>query len=84
MCSYQKSWGLKSPIGIFDQVCDRMQIKDKSKALVIGDSLTSDIRGGNNAGMDTCWYNPGRKEVTEDVRISFEISDLRELLVDKE
>ena len=27
---------------------------------MIGDSLTSDMRGGENAGIDTCWYNPGR------------------------
>lgn len=30
----------------------------KEQALVIGDSLTSDIKGGNLAGIDTCWYNP--------------------------
>ena len=26
--------------------------------LIIGDSLSSDIRGGNHAGIDTCWLNP--------------------------
>ena len=32
---------------------------DRSKAMIVGDSLTSDIRGGNNAGIKTCWVNPG-------------------------
>ena len=30
----------------------------KEKTLMIGDSLTADIQGGNNAGIDTIWYNP--------------------------
>ena len=30
--------------------------------MVIGDSLTSDIQGGVNAGIDTCWFNPQGKE----------------------
>ena len=31
---------------------------DKNDALMIGDSLSADIQGGNNAGIDTIWYNP--------------------------
>lgn len=34
----------------------------KDEVLIIGDSLTSDIKGGNNAGIKTCWYNPGAEE----------------------
>ena len=34
---------------------------DKSKAVMIGDSLSSDIRGGINAGITTIWYNPHLK-----------------------
>ena len=48
--------------------------------LIIGDSLTSDIRGGNNAGIPVCWYNPAGKKKTPDVRIDYEIKDLREVL----
>ena len=36
---------------------------DKKKAVVIGDSLTSDIKGGKNAGVLTCWFNVGGKPV---------------------
>lgn len=36
--------------------------KDKSKVLVIGDSLNSDIAGAVNYGLDSCWINMGQKE----------------------
>ena len=57
------------------------QIPDfkKEETIIIGDSLTSDIRGGNNAGITTCWFNPHRKESMADVRIDYEISDLSEI-----
>lgn len=41
----------------FDKVAERIPGFQPEAALVIGDSLTSDILGGNNAGIDTCWYN---------------------------
>jgi FMN phosphatase YigB (HAD superfamily) len=41
--------------------------------VIVGDSLTSDIRGGKNAGILTCWYNPdhlpNKIEVTPDCTI---------------
>lgn len=49
-------------------------------ALLIGDSLTTDIRGANNAGLPCCWFNPHRRPAPEDLRIDHEIHDLRELL----
>ena len=42
----------------FEKVIAEAGISDLSQALIIGDSLTSDIQGGYNAGIDTCWYNP--------------------------
>ncbi len=41
----------------YDYVLNNTEEKDKSKILVIGDSMTSDIKGGINFGVDTCWYN---------------------------
>lgn len=43
----------------FDKVCDALAITDRRRAVVVGDSLRDDIRGGLNAGIDTVWYNPG-------------------------
>lgn len=48
--------------------------------LVIGDSLATDIQGANNAGLPCCWFNPGQKPRPEDLRIDYEITDLRQLL----
>ena len=52
----------------------------KSSTLIIGDSLTSDVQGGINAGIDTCWYNPNGVKNNTQIVPSYEISDLRQLL----
>jgi len=53
----------------------------KSDVLIIGDSLTSDIQGGVEYGLDTCWYNPGSEPRPDDLgQITYEIRHLRELL----
>ena len=43
---------------------------DKQSALIIGDSLTADIKGGINFGIDTCWYNPKNKPAPCDMEIT--------------
>lgn len=42
----------------FDEVCRKLGIEDRSLAVVVGDSLSSDILGGNQAEIDTIWFNP--------------------------
>ncbi len=64
----------------FDRVFEKLGNPPRGRAVVIGDSLSSDILGGINAGVDTCWYNPSGKENTSDVRPTYEIKSLRELL----
>lgn len=51
----------------------------KEETLMVGDSLTADIRGGINAGIDTCWYNPAGAPKPADMEITYEIRDLRML-----
>ena len=64
----------------FDYAMKEAEESDKSKILVIGDSLNSDIRGGIQSGMDTCWYNP-KGLVNETVHEpKYEIKALEELL----
>lgn len=41
----------------YDYVIEHIEEKDKSKMLIIGDSQSSDILGGINSGIDTCWFN---------------------------
>lgn len=54
------------------------------EALIIGDSLTSDIKGGLNAGIDTCWYDGEKKgeehEQKYGIRAEYRITDLSEIL----
>lgn len=48
----------------FDTVCRELDLTDRSGAVVVGDSLSADIVGGNRAGIDTIWYNPRRAPLT--------------------
>lgn len=66
--------------GIFDYTFSKLQITDKSKVLIVGDSLTSDIQGGINYGIDTCWFNPDGKENHLGIKPTYEIRELSELL----
>ncbi len=48
----------------FDYVLGNIPEKDKSKVIIVGDSMSSDILGGINAGIDTCFFNPSLREET--------------------
>jgi 2-haloacid dehalogenase len=43
--------------GIFENACELMGFRDKARMIMIGDSLASDIQGGINFGIDSCWLN---------------------------
>ena len=64
----------------FDLVAAAIPGFDPKEALVIGDSLSSDIRGGINAGLDTCWFNPKGKEGRDDIRPDYEVRSLSEFV----
>ena len=51
----------------------------KEEVLVIGDSLTSDMQGGHNYGVDTCWFNPGGSEAPDHLNITHQVQSLAEL-----
>lgn len=65
--------------GFFDAVFAALGEPDRSRVLIVGDSLTSDMRGGEIAGIDSCWYNPKGKANDTAVRPTYEISDLAQL-----
>ena len=64
---------------IFDIVFQEAGWEEKASALMIGDNLSSDIRGGLNYGIDTCWYNPDGNVNTTDLTPTYEIRSFREL-----
>ena len=63
----------------FDKVFETIGTYARDEVLRVGDSLTSDIKGGNNAGILTCWYNPKKLEHTKDVNVDFVITNLWEI-----
>ncbi len=64
----------------FDKVLESIPEKDKNKILVVGDSLTSDMQGGKNAGLTTCLYDLKNKITLPHALCDFKISHLEDLL----
>ena len=79
-CFISKEMGASKPDPLFFQnAFARIPGFDPSRAIIVGDSLTSDILGGIQAGIATCWVKlPGRKE-REDIVPDYTISALCEL-----
>ncbi len=65
---------------IYDLTFAALGDPQKHTSLMVGDSLSSDIQGGTNYAIDTCWYNPKEKTRKPTDQITHEIRDLRELL----
>lgn len=67
--------------GIFDYAFDKLGLRpeDKSRVLIVGDSLTSDMKGGLDYGIDTCWFNPFHRPNTLGRRPTYEIRSLEEV-----
>ena len=69
----------KPDIAFFNKVFSAIHADDLSTIMIVGDSLTSDILGGMNAGIRTCWYNPEGKPLPDTYKVDYIISDLHEL-----
>jgi FMN phosphatase YigB (HAD superfamily) len=65
---------------IFDHAFERIGRPAKDRVLVVGDNLGSDILGGANYGIDTCWFNPAGESNGHEVEPDHEIRALREIL----
>ena len=65
--------------GIFEHTMKTLGHSCKNDVLMIGDNLRSDIQGGVNFGIDTCWYNPNRKKNESGITPSYEIEHLLQL-----
>ena len=65
---------------IFDIAFERLGRPTKQSTLMVGDSLTSDIRGASDYEIDTCWYNWRRSPPAPDVTITHEITELSQLV----
>ena len=79
-CFISEAMGCAKPEKrFFDLVAAAIPHFDPKEALVIGDSLSSDIQGGINAGLDTCWFNPTGKPAPADMPITYTVRRLSEI-----
>ncbi|MBR5529834.1 MAG: YjjG family noncanonical pyrimidine nucleotidase [Oscillospiraceae bacterium] len=65
--------------GFFDYCFSHVPGFDPTKAMIVGDSPSSDITGGQNAGIATCWINPKGREYTRPNKPDYEIESLVQL-----
>ena len=76
--------GISKPdAGIFEYALREMHISDKRLALMVGDSPTSDMKGSQNAGIDSCFFNPkgiNLTQIDQTIRPTYEIRKLTDLI----
>jgi 5'-nucleotidase len=69
----------KPDVAIFQHAFSLMGEPEKHQVLMVGDNLHSDILGGINAGIDTCWLNHHDEPVTDDISPRYQVGNLTEL-----
>lgn len=67
-----------SPL-FFERAFAQIKDFDKNQALIIGDSLSSDMLGGKNAGIDTLWFNPNKKSADPKLQLDWEVNSLAQV-----
>ena len=72
--------GINKPnIGFYNYIENHLENFNAHRTLMIGDSLTSDIQGGNNANIDSVWFNPQHLENSSSAQPTYEIDDLLQI-----
>ena len=80
-CFISEEIGIEKPNqAFFDYVFEQIPDLDRERTIIIGDSLTSDIKGGAQAGIKTCYFNPERKPIPEEYKPDYEIDHLWDVL----
>ena len=64
----------------FEELLKHINYFSKEKILLIGDSLRDDIKGGMNVGIDTCWFNRNKEQLSDEYKPTMIIKDIRELI----
>ena len=72
--------GINTPDrGFFEACFAAMEDFAPTKTMIVGDSLSSDIQGGKNAGIVTCWVNPAHKTAPAGLQPDYQIENLTQL-----
>ena len=69
----------KPDLLFFERCFARIADFRKDEAIIIGDSLTSDIRGGINAGLATCWFNPAHLPEKNGIHADYQVDRLSDI-----
>ena len=75
----EKIGAAKPSAKLFEHALRDLGITNRSRVLMVGDDLLADIKGGINAGVDTCWYNPRNVENKTDIAPKFTVGSYEEL-----
>ena len=79
-CFVSEEIGYNKPSkGYFEAAFAQIPGFDPAKAIMVGDSLTSDIQGGINAGIQTCWVNPSHAPARPDIQPDYQIESITQL-----
>jgi YjjG family noncanonical pyrimidine nucleotidase len=70
----------KPELGFFINAQKKANTQFGSNSLIIGDSLTSDIKGGNIIGIDTCWFNRNSAPLKDGFSVTYTITDLKQII----
>ncbi len=65
---------------IFEYAFEQIGDVDKSQILMVGDTLSSDILGANGVGIDSCWFNHTEENNTTEIKPTYEITDIKQLI----
>lgn len=80
-CFISEELGYEKPsLDFFAKCFSQIPNLKKEETIIVGDSLTSDMQGGIQAGITCCWYNPDQKPIPADKNIAYSIQHLNELL----
>ena len=70
----------KPSIEFFNAVQEKIGDFKESEVMIIGDSLSSDMKGGNNAGIICCWYNPHKAVNKDNIKIDYQIENVSQVI----
>ena len=77
----------KPRVEYFEAIARAIPDFSRERTLIVGDSLSSDIQGGINFGIDTCWYNPRGKEIPSSMEgkityVAHDFEQIRQLILE--
>ncbi|MGN0524632.1 HAD-IA family hydrolase, partial [Eubacterium sp.] len=69
----------KPSVNFFKHVLANIPSVDTNEILIVGDSLTSDIKGGNNMDFKTCWFNPQSLPLKDGYTVNYQIKNAEDI-----